>query len=347
MSYRRLVHSLMSGKPYFGFALRARQGLFDRHRYFLPLIKAAHAKRSSPLRILEVGSWAGASAVSWAKGLEKACIDGSVLCVDSWAPYFDIRRDSQSVYAEMNAAAATGDILKLFQHNIKACGVDKCVEYRCAEAREILPTLPSGSFDIIFLDGGHTYEQVRFDIQESARLIADGGVISGDDLELQRDALMIDEHLRAVASARDYVWSQSNECSYHPGVTEAVAEFFGPVATWTGFWAVRREGTTWTRVQLSLEGSEIPQHLVEELKADQQDELPPQYPTVELIEETEQYNIVRAGDQFLAVAKSLGPVNLFRERLGERPLGGMIFVGASLDEVRTKALQDGALQDGS
>ena len=57
-------------------------------------VNPGNPKRSSLPRILEAGSWAEASAVSWAN--------------------FDIQRDSQSVYAGMNAAAATGDMSKLF-----------------------------------------------------------------------------------------------------------------------------------------------------------------------------------------------------------------------------------------
>lgn len=61
-------------------------------------------------------------------------------------------------------------------------------------------------------------------------------------------------------------------------------------------------------------------------------------PNVELIDEIGQYNIVKAGDRFLAVAKELGPINLFRERLGERDLDSLIFLGGTLEEVREKAL---------
>jgi hypothetical protein len=56
-----------------------------------------------------------------------------------------------------------------------------------------------------------------------------------------------------------------------------------------------------------------------------------------LVADTDGYNLIRSGKQFLAVAKSLGPVNLFDERLGERELGSHILVGSNLEEVRVRA----------
>jgi hypothetical protein len=60
-------------------------------------------------------------------------------------------------------------------------------------------------------------------------------------------------------------------------------------------------------------------------------------PPVTLVAETDGYNLIQAGERFVAVAKSLGPVSLFDERLGERELGSLILVGANLEEVRVRA----------
>ena len=61
-------------------------------------------------------------------------------------------------------------------------------------------------------------------------------------------------------------------------------------------------------------------------------------PNVELIDEIGRYNVIKAGERFIAIAKELGPVNLLRERLGERELAPLLFAGDSLEEVREKAL---------
>ena len=69
MSYRRLAEALLQGQPYFGPALRSLQGFPERHRYILPVVKGVAAR--ADVKILEIGSWAGTSAISWASALKK------------------------------------------------------------------------------------------------------------------------------------------------------------------------------------------------------------------------------------------------------------------------------------
>lgn len=68
-------------------------------------------------------------------------------------------------------------------------------------------------------------------------------------------------------------------------------------------------------------------------------------PAVELVDEVGSYNIVRAGEHFIAVAKSLGPLDLFRERVGERDLPPLLFV-ASDREILQRRISDAEHQHG-
>jgi hypothetical protein len=63
-------------------------------------------------------------------------------------------------------------------------------------------------------------------------------------------------------------------------------------------------------------------------------------PDVELVDEVQAYNVLRAGESFVAVRKDLGPVNLLRERLGERSLAPILFVASSAEEVRRMIFQN-------
>lgn len=58
---------------------------------------------------------------------------------------------------------------------------------------------------------------------------------------------------------------------------------------------------------------------------------------VKLIDETPLYNIVRSGPRFVAVARGLGRVDLFREKLGEREIRPLILLGDSEDGIRKSA----------
>jgi putative sugar O-methyltransferase len=61
-------------------------------------------------------------------------------------------------------------------------------------------------------------------------------------------------------------------------------------------------------------------------------------PGAELMGDTPEYNLVKVGERFLALAKVLGPSRPMVERLGERELVPLLFLGESLEEVWGKAL---------
>lgn len=58
---------------------------------------------------------------------------------------------------------------------------------------------------------------------------------------------------------------------------------------------------------------------------------------VNLVGESATFNFVHRGERYLAVAKMLGPTDLFVERLGERELSPFVLLGNTLDEVQAKA----------
>jgi len=347
MSYQRLARALLHGREYYGRALESLQGLPERHRCMRPVVeKAAEFNAGRSLQILEIGSWAGASTVSWAKAVKSLPHAGRVVCVDPWQPYFDLHVERGFVYAAMNEVARQGDVLQLFVHNIRSAGVSDIVDYRVGASGEILPQLETASFDVIYIDGSHAMDDVMSDLSNAARLIRNGGIICGDDLELQRDAIDVAEHEAALASGRDYVRSLSAG-DYHPGVTEAVARFFGRVFSWNGFWAVRRVNTGWEWPE--IQPGELPAHIaraLDESAADvaiegTDDEKP--RIVAELVGETPNYNLVRLGTEYVAAAKALGPVALGIERLGERSLDPVLLVGTTLDDVRARVREREAL----
>ena len=61
-------------------------------------------------------------------------------------------------------------------------------------------------------------------------------------------------------------------------------------------------------------------------------------PVPDVLGDTAGYNLLRVGEMFLAVAKSLGPTNILVERLGERELSPVLLMGETLEEVRDKAI---------
>jgi predicted O-methyltransferase YrrM len=226
--------ALASGRPYFGAVCQADQGHIH-FRCFPAVVEAVRRTRrdAGPLSILEIGSWAGASLVAWDRAAQ-----GNVMlyAVDTWQPYID----EQNSYCDMmRRVAESGEIRRLFDHNMRVCGLEPRLTVHCGISRDILAQLAPG-FDIIYIDGDHRYPAVRGDIVMSMPLIRDGGILCGDDLDSQVWQLPADEHQEVLARYTDAGVTRSG-ISYHAGVAQAVHDFFGPVTTHGGrFWAVQK-----------------------------------------------------------------------------------------------------------
>lgn len=253
--------AVAAGKLYFGHAMAARQGAPRRHAYMQAAVKLLAQEGVEHPKIVEIGSWAGGSAITWGRAIQKYASGGWILCVDHWQPYFDLSRNSEDVYRLMDAAARSGDILELFRHNITVAGLEKMVLPIRGLAKDVLPLLPQDWFDLAFIDGSHAYKDVVRDIQQSCRLVRQGGIVCGDDLELELGACPPEYTKRMSDEDRDYVPHPNSGVSYHPGVTLAVAEIFGEVSCWEGFWAMRRGGEAWMKFSLPEPEAGCPDHL--------------------------------------------------------------------------------------
>jgi predicted O-methyltransferase YrrM len=251
-------HCLETGKPYFGSILRSAQGNEARYRNMLQLaarIGRDHSTR--PVNILEIGSWAGGSAVVWGTGLQRYSPGGGkLLCVDSWRAYFqDEEIKAPRAYADMENAMASGEIVFLFNHNIKSSGLDSLVLSARGRSADVLPLLAPGSFDLVYVDGDHAYTAVKQDIENAKRLVSDGGILCGDDLEMELGA--VDEAHARASKERDFICDPRTGQWFHPGVTLAVSESIGGVASWDGFWAVQKQGGSWKKFELEPDNSQI------------------------------------------------------------------------------------------
>ncbi|MBV9858670.1 MAG: class I SAM-dependent methyltransferase [Alphaproteobacteria bacterium] len=309
---------MLAGEPYFGLGLRALQGLPRRHKYLPPLLrKAVEHRPAGKVRILEIGSWAGASAVTWAKSLQALGRNGRVVCVDTWAPYLDLAVNSADVYAEMDRSVRGGIIKLLFDHNIRTSGVADLIKVKVGRSEEILPKLKKASFDLVYIDGNHSYAAVRADIANAKRLVRQNGVICGDDLEATADEIPSDLLEGYSQTAVDFVELAEIGKSFHPGVTKAVKDELGEVSCWEGVWAVVWEGGAGKRFDVDTDELPMPAHIAKEIA-----NLPTEPETLDLIEsDVAGHNIVRYKSRFFALPQSLGPVDI--EHLPDAELGNL------------------------
>jgi len=257
--------AMSSNKIYLGRVMGALQGAPDRQGYFLPTLNQLARLKSGPFEILEIGSWAGGSAISWAEALKQTGRAGRVTCIDTWHPYINLTNDQNQIYEVMDRAAHDNGILALFLHNIRASSVGDIIQYRQASSGSLLDLFAPQSFDLIYIDGDHRYSAVANDIRLAKILIRNPGIICGDDLELQRDAVDRASHSEAVSAEVDFVRSARARRYYHPGVTEAVGESFSRVGAWNGFWAAVNSREEWRALDIDQTEFALPDHIARAL----------------------------------------------------------------------------------
>jgi len=216
------------------------------------IVKLEEKFKVKTFNILEVGSWAGGSAVLWAKTLEKLNTKSLVFCVDSWAPFDNPDDDngvSKETLLQMNKFFKNDKIFKLFNHNVKSSGFAEVIKPLRGRSSEILPVLKDNSLNMIYLDASHIYSQVINDLKLSDRLIVEGGFICGDDCEMQLHE--VDREYAITHKDEDFIEDIKTKKLFHPGVAVALDEFFScEVSCYEGFWIMEKTATSWKQVSL-------------------------------------------------------------------------------------------------
>tara|TARA_B100000686_G_C16747964_1_gene950670 strand:- start:945 stop:1403 length:459 start_codon:yes stop_codon:yes gene_type:complete len=142
-------------------------------------------------------------------------------------------------------------IFDLFIHNIKASGNNETVIPIRSFSNEILPRLGKESFNVIYVDGGHEYSIVYKDLVDCGNLVKEGGLLCGDDLELQYHQIE-DKDLLNQNKYKEFIKCEKTGAEYHPGVTIAVKDYFdGEVSNFNGFWAMRKKNAAWVQVDIA------------------------------------------------------------------------------------------------
>lgn len=255
---------LFPNEPYFLGNTMGVMGEPLRHLYMAAAV-ATLQDLDRAVRVLEIGSWIGFSTLTWAQALdERVPHKGSILCVDPWASYWSPAEiQAGGVMATMDFMARSDLSYNLFRHNLTFAPPGVRIDHVRGRSEDVLPYFADGAFDLVFIDGDHRYAAVANELREADRLLADGGLLCGDDLEHQAPA----SACAALDPAIHYRQDPATGVRYHPGVTRAVAEALGPVSAYEGFFVMRKLGGGYVPVDLSGRTASIPRHFPPALKA--------------------------------------------------------------------------------
>ncbi len=236
-----------------------------RHIFMISTVGFMKKNKSSHLKILEIGSWFGASTLSWAQGLEEYYDSiGEIHCVDAWKPFFDMNHHKDKEYvAEMEQLLEDDTVFKIFIHNINTIKKSTKMSFFRQFSDDFFNSKKNKKYNIIFIDADHTYKSVLNDIKNSLDLIEDDGIICGDDLNLQFNE--VDKDYAKMHHNKDFIQDPKTGKNFHPGVTIAVDEIFNEVNSWGGFWAVQKKNDIWKNISLKDIPIIYPKHFNEEL----------------------------------------------------------------------------------
>jgi hypothetical protein len=128
-------------------------------------------KERNVTKILEIGSYAGESLMMYKKYLGK---DVLVVSIDPWDKLDD-----------ENDLIHNNDFNKVEQlynaNTLNERNIVKCKMY----SQDISNMFSDGFFDCLYVDGLHTYEQVKIDLLCYKSKVKEGGLICGHDYDIE------------------------------------------------------------------------------------------------------------------------------------------------------------------
>ena len=212
------------------------------------------------IQITEVGCWTGSSTLTWGQAIDEYFNGkGEITSIDPWMPYVDIETNQTTTNKMMNAALEENRIFDVFIRNTSFLSQGIDLKIMREPSSSALTQIKKNSQVLVYIDGDHTYENVKNDIENSIPLVKERGILCGDDLEIQLHEC--DETIYFLHPLTDEAYSKKQNKRYHPGVTRAVGEILGPVSVWDGFWAMQKNGKDWNTINLKNMPIHIPKHL--------------------------------------------------------------------------------------
>lgn len=168
------------------------QGWNSTHPIFGRLIA-----ENTALRICEVGSWKGASAIEMAGHVRKHTDQGSlgdryaeIVCVDTWLGSIEMWLEQEKRQL-LSRGGAMPSVWPIFRNNVLVKGLDRLITPFPATSRCAAQFFAAKKvqFDLVYIDASHEYEDVLADIRAYAPLAP---IVFGDDYDWPgvREAVM-------------------------------------------------------------------------------------------------------------------------------------------------------------
>ena len=208
-----------------------RQATFERVvSDYVSEFKKSH---TSGIKIIEIGSWAGAGSTPLFRRLIKQ--NGHLVQIDKWgSDYVGAKTHVSNSAKLMSQNVLNAQILNSINNEELGFEVSSritTIRSTTNNLNSLLSFLPT--FDIIYLDGSHIYEDIKEDINFALKAIKSKGLLCGDDLEIGIDPAYLDQAREEIY--KDLIIFEDGS-AFHPGVYLALLESGLKINHDNGFW---------------------------------------------------------------------------------------------------------------
>jgi len=153
------------------------KGWFDYENVYDTVLEYLSVKLKRKLRVVEIGAWLGKSSFYL---VQQHCDKADIYIIDTW-------KGSPGELHSTHSLATERDIYLDFIENMKIHhGKFTAIRSMSVDAAKLFQDL---SVDFIFIDGDHTYEGVKSDIEAWQIKLTEFGVIAGHDYVIGWDGV--------------------------------------------------------------------------------------------------------------------------------------------------------------
>ncbi len=137
-----------------------------------------------PQRICEVGSWKGRSAINMANAAKALGLHTEIVCVDTWlgSPEHWLRQEPEW-YSSLAIRHGMPQLYYTFLANVVRAGVSDVITPfpNTSEGAAAVFSALGIRFELAYVDAAHEYEPAKRDIALYYDLLAEEGLLIGDD----------------------------------------------------------------------------------------------------------------------------------------------------------------------
>jgi methyltransferase family protein len=141
--------------------------------------------QKQPTRIIEVGSWKGASAIHMAECCAALSLQTEIICVDTWLGALEMWTDmaDSTRYGSLKRNYGYPTLYYQFLANvIKSGNAERIIPFPQTSIIAARALKKWGiTADIIYIDGSHDEIDVTMDIEAYTQILNQDGIMFGDD----------------------------------------------------------------------------------------------------------------------------------------------------------------------